>query len=176
MSSAARPTIFVDKEPVELAKLILTIKSHLNLKTPKEIYIPYSVAKTGKNSVKGVLRLLTKIGLKATLPPELMFLNAFYRTQTLSGEKLATTSFVDPMPDETVFTRLPEMIMYYLTRWSHQNLITTFDDKLEHDLTIEDQFKNSPQDLLDAIHRDATSPFVEMTKSEIQYHEQNARF
>ena len=31
---------FVDPEPVDLAQLILTIKSYMNLKTPREIYIP----------------------------------------------------------------------------------------------------------------------------------------
>jgi nucleoside-diphosphate-sugar epimerase len=154
---------FVDKNPVELARLILTIKSHLVLKSPREIYIPYPLARTGKNSIRVILRLLTKIGLKASLPPELMFLNAFYRTQTLSSERLQASSFIDPMPNETVFTRLPEMIIYYLNRWSHQNLITTFDEKIEAeaDTTIEDQFTSDPQSLLDDIHGNATSPFRE---------------
>ncbi len=158
---------FVDKDPVELSKLILTIRSHLNLSSPKEIYVPYTVARTGKKSVKIVLRLLTKIGLKATLPPELMFLSAFYRTQTLSGKRLEESSFVDPMPDETVFSRLPEMIIYYINRWSHQNLITTYDEKLvEFDKSIEHDFKHNPQALLDAIHREATTPFSGLTKSD----------
>jgi len=122
--------------------------------------VPYSVAATGKNSVRVILRLLTKIGLKASLPPEMMFLGAFYRTQTLSNEKLKSSSFVDPMPDETVHSRLPEMISYYLNRWSHQNLITTFDEKLDFDSSIETDFEQNPQALLDAIHLDATSPFT----------------
>ena len=158
---------FVDQEPVELSRLILTIKSQLNLKSPKEIYVPYAVARTGKKSVRIILRLLTKIGLKATLPPELIFLRSFYQTQTLSGKRLEQSSFVDPMPDETIYTRLPEMINYYLTRWSHQNLITTFDDKLpEFDSSIESDFKNNPQALLDSIHKDATTPFTGFTASE----------
>ncbi len=158
---------FVDQEPVELSKLILTIKSHLNLKSPRKIYVPYTIARTGKKSVKVILRLLTKIGLKASLPPELMFLSAFYRTQTLSGKRLEESSFVDPMPDETVFTRLPEMIIYYLTRWRHQNLISTFDRKLvQLDTSIENDFKNDPQALLESIHRDATTPFAGFTESD----------
>jgi len=157
---------FVDREPVELADLILKIKSDLMLKSPRELYVPYSIASTGKKSVKVILRMLTKIGLKATLPPELMFLNAFYRTQTLSGKKLEESSFIDPMPNETVYSRLPEMLMYYLTRWSQQNLITTFDEKLKFDSSIKDDFKNNPQALLDAIHQDATAPFAELEHSQ----------
>lgn len=158
---------FVDRDPVELSKLILTIKSLLNLSSPKKIYVPYSVARTGKKSVSVILRLLTKIGLKATFPPELMFLRAFYSTQTLSGKRLEESSFVDPMPDETVFTRLPEMITYYLTRWRHQNLISTFDQKLvQFDTSVESDFKHNPQALLDAIHQDSTSPFTGFTESE----------
>jgi hypothetical protein len=158
---------FVDRDPVELSKLILTIKSLLNLSSPKKIYVPYSVARTGKKSVSVILRLLTKIGLKAAFPPELMFLRAFYSTQTLSGKHLEESSFVDPMPDETVFTRLPEMITYYLTRWRHQNLISTFDQKLvQFDTSVESDFKHNPQALLDAIHQDSTSPFAGFTESD----------
>lgn len=158
---------FVDREPVELCKLILTIKSMLNLKSPREIYIPYSIAKMGKKSVRIILRLLTKIGLRATLPPELMFLKSFYQTQTLSSKRLEESSFVDPMPDETIFTRLPEMINYYLTRWSSQNLISTFTEKLlEFDSSIESDFKYNPEALLDSIHKDSTAPFKGFTVSE----------
>ncbi len=158
---------FVDSEPVELSRLILTIKSHLNLKNPKEIYVPYTVARTGKKSVRVILRLLTKIGLRATLPPELIFLRSFYQTQTLSGKRLEESSFLDPMPDETIFTRLPEMTNYYLTRWSNQNLISSSAEKLlEFDTSIESDFKYNPEALLDSIHKDATAPFTGFTASE----------
>lgn len=152
---------FVDPEPVELAHLILTIKTALKLSSPRKIYVPYSVASTAKRSVRIILRMLTKVGLKASLPPELMFLGAFYRTQTLSCARLQASSFVDPRPDETVFTRLPEMIAYYLNRWSYQNLITTFDEKLDFDRSIRNDFMNNPTALLESIHRDATSPFFQ---------------
>ena len=158
---------FVDREPVELSRLILTIKKRLNLKNPKEIYVPYAVARTGKKSVRIILRLLTKIGLRATLPPELIFLRSFYQTQTLSGKRLEESSFVDPMPDETIFTRLPEMINYYLTRWRSQNLIAASAEKLlEFDTSIESDFKYNPEALLDSIHKDATAPFTGFTASE----------
>ncbi len=150
---------FVDREPVELAHLIMTIRSHLQLKSPRNICIPYSMARTGKKSIQVILRLLTKIGLKASLPPELMFLGAFYRTQTLSCEKLQNSSFEDPMPDETVYTRLAEMIPYYLTRWTHQNLITTFDEKIEFDEQIRQDFMHNPAALIESIHQDSTGPF-----------------
>ncbi len=152
---------FVDPEPVELDRLILAIKSHLKLSSPRKIYVPYSVASTGKRSVRIILRMLTKIGLKASLPPELMFLGAFYRTQTLSCARLHASSFVDPRPDETIFSRLPEMISYYLNRWSYQNLITTFDEKLDFDMSIRNDFLNNPTALLESIHHDATSPFIQ---------------
>lgn len=151
---------FVDRDPVDLGELILSIKSHLQLKSPKEIYVPYVIARTGKKTVRILLRLLTKIGLKASLPPELMFLGAFYRTQTLSSKRLEASSFVDPMPEETVYTRLPEMLSYYLKRWSHQNLITTFDEKFDSDNRIEMDFEQNPQALVDAIHQDSTTPFA----------------
>jgi len=154
---------FVDRDPVELGELILSIKSYLQLKSPRKIYVPYSVAHTGRKTVGIILRILTKIGLKATLPPELMFLGAFYRTQALSCERLDTSSFVDPMPDENVHSRLPEMIEYYLTRWSHQNLITTFDEKLDFDNSIGNDFKENPQALLESIHLDAASPFEKIS-------------
>lgn len=151
---------FVDPEPVELGDLILTIKTHLHVKSPRKVYVPYSVARTGSNTVRIMLRLLRKVGLQASLPPELMFLGAFYRTQTLSNELLRNSSFVDPMPEETVYSRLPEMIYYYLTRWSHQNLITTFDEELKIDVSIKNDFKLNPQKLLESIHLDAATPFL----------------
>ncbi|MBE0583383.1 MAG: NAD-dependent epimerase/dehydratase family protein [Desulfofustis sp.] len=150
---------FVDPQPVELADLILTVRNHLHLKRPKRIFVPYSLARTGKSSVRVVLRLLTRLGMKASLPPELMFLGAFYRTQTLSCNRLAASSFVDPFPDETVYTRLPVILRYYLQRWSQQNLITSFDDRFHFDNTVRHDFKHNPQALLDAIHGDATAPF-----------------
>ena len=137
----------------------MTIKGFLQLKSPRNVYVPYPVARTGKKSIQVILRMLTKVGLKANLPPELMFLGAFYRTQTISSEKLDNSSFVDPMPNETVYTRLADMIPYYLTCWSRQNLITTFEEKVDFDGQIHEEFKNNPTALLKSIQRDATTPF-----------------
>ncbi len=153
---------FVDKEPVELSNLILTIKSYLQLSTPRNIYIPYALASIGKKGLSILLRALRKFGLKATLPPELMFLDSFYKTQTLASRRVEASSFVDPMPDETIFTRLPDLVVYYLTRWSHQNLITTYDEVLTDTLNIDENFQKNPLELLESIHGKSTSPFHDM--------------
>ncbi|MCP3931564.1 MAG: epimerase, partial [Bacteroidetes bacterium] len=153
---------FVDRDPVELSKLILSIKSYLELKSPKEIYIPYSVASSGIKILSVILKGLRKFGLKAEMPPELMFLEDFYRTQTLATQRLQESSFIDPRPNETIFSSLPDLIIYYLTRWSHQNLITTYNENISKNLNIDEDFKNRPQELLDSIHGNQTHPFKDL--------------
>ncbi|MGW8194918.1 MAG: NAD-dependent epimerase/dehydratase family protein [Desulforhopalus sp.] len=153
---------FVDKNPVDLASLILTIKSYLNLSQPKEIYVPYWMANFGKKGLDVLLRALRKVGLKATLPPELMFLDSFYKPQTLSSQRLRASSFVDPMPEETIFTRLPDLVIYYLTRWSHENLISTFKDSLELEKSIDQTFMENPKALLDTVHSKGLRPFADL--------------
>ncbi len=153
---------FVDRDPVELSKLILSIKSYLELKSPKEIYIPYSFASSGIKILSVILKGLRKLGLKAELPPELMFLKDFYRTQTLATLRLQESSFIDPRPNETIFTSIPDLIIYYLTRWSHQNLITTYNENITKNLNIDEDFKNRPQELLDSIHGNQTHPFKDL--------------
>lgn len=156
---------FVDKNPVDLATLILTIKSYLQLSLPKEIYIPYWLASSGKKGMDTLLRVFRRIGLKATLPPELMFLDSFYKPQTLSINKLKASSFVDPMPEETIFTRLPELVIYYLTRWSLENLISTYDDCLGKDQSVAKTFATNPEFLLDTVHSRGIGPFPSMKKN-----------
>ncbi|MBW1635955.1 MAG: NAD-dependent epimerase/dehydratase family protein [Deltaproteobacteria bacterium] len=153
---------FVDRNPVDLANLILTIKSYLQLSSPREIYVPYLIANMGKKGLIFLLRFLRKFGLKADLPPELMFLNSFYKSQTLSAKRLQESSFIDPMPEETIFTRLPDLIAYYLTRWSHQNLITTYNESLDFDGSVRDDFKHNPAKLLKSVHKRSVAPFPEM--------------
>lgn len=87
-----------------------------------------------------------------------MFLESFYKTQTLSSEKLRNSSFVDPMPEETVYTKLPELVIYYLTRWTHQNLISTYNEVIPHPNSMASDFEQSPQELLETIHADSTTP------------------
>lgn len=153
---------FVDKNPVNLAELILTVKSYLALKTPREVFVPYSFAKMGRNSISLILKGLTKIGLNAQLPPEIMFLKQFYKTQTLSSEKLAQSSFVDPFPDETIFTMLPSLVRYYLDRWTHQNILSTYKEEIIVPCLKDMILFEDPIELLETIHADSTKPFAEL--------------
>ncbi len=164
---------FVDPEPVELAKVILTIKKYMNLKTPREIYIPYRVAKTGNDFMNWVIKLFNRIGYKAHVPAEMIFLENFYKTQTLSCDKLKNSSFVDPNPEATIFTELPSLIEYYLARWEHLNLFSSFSSK-DFNISHPDQIKtgpeveqatafmNSPRKLLDSTHKDGIAPLQEI--------------
>lgn len=154
---------FVDKNPVNLANLILTIRSYLELKYPREIYIPYSIAILGKKILELLLKGLSRIGIHGGLPAELMFFENFYKTQTLSADKLLRSSFIDPYPEETVYTKLPELVIYYLNRWSHENLISTFNETVIHSNSMSNNFEQSPDKLLETIHQDSTTPFTELT-------------
>ncbi|MBW2484679.1 MAG: NAD-dependent epimerase/dehydratase family protein [Deltaproteobacteria bacterium] len=164
---------FVDPEPVELAKVILTIKSYMNLKTPREIYIPYQVAKTGNEFMNWVIKLFNRIGYKAHVPAEMIFLENFYKTQTLSCEKLKNSSFIDPNPQATIFTELPSLIKYYLARWEHLNLFSSFSSKnfsithpelkkVDPAKELAEVFMHSPRKLLDSIHKDGIAPLDEI--------------
>ncbi|OGR07280.1 MAG: epimerase [Deltaproteobacteria bacterium RIFOXYD12_FULL_50_9] len=148
---------FVDPTPVELALLILTIKSYLELKVPKEIYLPYPLAHLGKSSVQFLIQALNRIGIEARMPAELMFMQQFYHNQSLSSAKLAQSSFTDPKPQTTIFTELPDLIEYYLTRWEQLNLIRFNPDFFDPRKRAE-EFLNSPQALLDAIHQGLVDP------------------
>lgn len=151
---------FVDKYAVELADLIMTIKSYLQLRYPKEIYVPYPVANIGKKGMALLLRILRRFGLKTQLPSELIFLSQFYITQTLNSDRLQQSSFNDPFPDETIYSRLPEMIIYYLTRWSHENLISTYNEEVKIDHEFAKTFTQNPEKLLNDIHRGKNIRFI----------------
>jgi len=153
---------FVDRDSVEMADLILSIRSYLELKRPREIYVPYSVVRFGKFFLERLASILNWFGISVRLPPELIFMENFYKSQTLSTQKLRDSSFVDPFPDETVYTVLPKLVVYYLSRWGHLNLITTFNEEFLGIFELEDDFINQPRDLLTSIHEDSVSPFPEM--------------
>jgi len=164
---------FVDPEPVELAKLILTIKAQMKLKTPREIYIPYRVAKAGNNFMNWVIKLFNRLGYRAHVPAEMIFLENFYKTQTLSCEKLKNSGFVDPDPQATIFTELPALIEYYIARWEHLNLFSSFSSKafdLQHSMQkksspaeeVAEIFMNSPEKLLDTIHNEGIGPLKDI--------------
>ena len=164
---------FVDPEPVDLAQLILTIKAYMNLKTPREIYIPYRLAKAGNNFMNLVIKLFNRIGYKVHVPAEMIFLENFYKTQTLSCEKLKNSSFVDPNPEATIFTELPFLIKYYIARWEHLNMFSSFSSKKfssthgtnkmpDPASQIAETFINSPSKLLDTVHKKGIGPLKEI--------------
>ena len=110
-----------------------------------------------------VIKILVRFGVKALVPPELLFLENFYQTQTLSSEKLQQSSFVSPNSAATVFTELPSLIDYYLSRWEHLNLFTTYENKdfvCPHNKS--EAFLNSPKDLLMNTHKDGIAPLSEV--------------
>jgi hypothetical protein len=96
------------------------------------------------------------------MPQELMFLDSFYKPQTLSSQRLEASSFVDPLANETIFTRLPDLVTYYLTRWSHQNLISTFKECVNVENQLEEDFEKDPRALLDQFHARGLGPFADM--------------
>ena len=145
---------FVDREAVELTRLIRTIRSYLGVKTPREIFVPYPLARFGKKSIKLLIRLLSRIGVAARMPAELMFLENFFKTQTLSSEKLRSSSYPDPDADITIFTYLPDIIEYYLTRWERLNLITSFNIDFFDPKKRAEEFLRTPEELLEKMHQE----------------------
>ncbi|HEB68809.1 MAG TPA: SDR family oxidoreductase [Desulfobulbus sp.] len=144
---------FADPEPVDLSHLILTIKALLDLKTPRKVYLPLPIARTGKNMISWFIGKLNRIGIEARMPGELMFLESFYKSQTLSTKKLLQSSYQDPQPEATIYSELPALIEYYLTRWEHLNLITTFNTEFYSPKNNLDDFKTDPAKLLAAVHK-----------------------
>ena len=150
---------FVDPEPVELSRIILTIKQYLGLKIPKEIYLPYPLAKFGRQVLERVVKAFRRIGIEARMPGELMFLENFYETQTLSAEKLLNSSYQDPSREVTVYNMLPEMIEYYLTRWEHLNLISSFNPDFFDPKKSGETFLNDPAVLMENMEKESLEPF-----------------
>jgi len=145
----------------------------MKLKTPREIYIPYRVAKSGNNFMSSVIKLFNRLGYKANMPAEMIFLESFYKTQTLSCKKLQNSSFVDPDPQSTVFTELSSMIEYYIVRWDHLNLFSSFSNKdfnsphtrqkpADPSEKLAEIFMKAPQELLDTIQKDGIGPLKEI--------------
>ncbi|MCI5210702.1 MAG: epimerase, partial [Candidatus Electrothrix sp. ATG2] len=155
---------FVDKEPVEFDDLILTIRAYLELNKPREVYIPYPFVRMGKFFLERLTHFLSWFGIGVRLPPEYMFLKDFYLSQVLSVEKLEQSSFVDPAPEENIYTRLPSLVVYYLTRWGHLNLITRYKNEFFTD-TLEEDFLSHPETLLKNVHADSITPFAELQES-----------
>lgn len=151
---------FADPEPVALGRLILTVKALMNLKTPHALYLPLVLAKVGKGFIHWLITKLSRIGIEARMPGEIQFLESFYETQTLNVKKIQNSSFRDVSPEETVFSFLPKLIEYYITRWENLNLIHTFNkefyDSEKHRI---DEFRATPADLLEKIHSEEDRSF-----------------
>ncbi|MDW7771833.1 MAG: NAD-dependent epimerase/dehydratase family protein [Desulfobulbaceae bacterium] len=152
---------FVDHNPVQLSHLILTIKSYLELSIPKEVYISYPLARIGINFLRYFLKGLNRMGIEARLPAEMMFMENFYQTQTLSTEKMIRSSYGNPDQEVTVFTELPSIIEYYITRWESLNLFSSYNPDFYDPQHQVDRFAENPEKLLDAIHRRQIDPFAD---------------
>jgi len=104
----------------------LTIKCYLELSVPKKIFLPYRLAKFGRQILGILVKALSRIGVEARMPGELMFLEDFYKTQTLSAARLLNSSYRDPaLEPVAVYSKLPDMIEYYMGRWEPLNLISS---------------------------------------------------
>lgn len=155
---------FADPAPVELCQLILTIRNYLMLKRPRKIYIPLPVAHFGLKMMRNIIKLLVNFGIEARLPPEIMFVEHFYQTQTLSIEKLKNSSFVDHRPEVDIFSKIPDLIQYYVTRWEQLNLIPLINKCFFDPEKITEDFQDSPNKLLDSILNEKIKPFSEFEK------------
>lgn len=143
---------FVDPKPVELTQLIFSIKSHLGVKTPRKIFVPYWLARIGKACIRWIVKKMNGIGIEARIPAELMFIENFYESQTLSSKNLKDSSYKDPSPKVTIFTELPTMIEYYITRWKHLNLLSIPGNEQKSHQNRILEFQHSPTTLLDYLH------------------------
>ena len=145
---------FADPEPVELAALILRIKTLMGLVTPKAIYVPLSLAKMGKYMVSWLIEKLSRIGIEAKMPGEIQFLEQFYVSQTMAVHKIERSTFKDPAPYETVLSLLPALIEYYVARWEKLNLLHTFNTEFYSSEEIQvERFRTDPEGLLGETHQ-----------------------
>jgi GlcNAc-P-P-Und epimerase len=155
---------FVDPKPVELGKLIIKIRNYLMMKSPREIYIPLPVARIGIKVMRVIIKIMIKMGIDARLPPEIMFIDSFYQTQTLSVKKLQESSFTDPYPERNIFVLIPDLIQYYVTRWEQLNLIPPINKCFFDPEKLAEDFLDEPQKLLDSIVSKKIEPFTEFKK------------
>ncbi len=160
---------FVDTEPVELATLIQTLRARLQVKRPYNVFLPYKGVRLGKFFVEKLASLLLWLGVTVKLPPEMIFLENFYKTQTLSNKKLRDSSFVDPFPGETVYSFLPELVDHYLTTWKELNMLSADDDECFGYEDLELDFLSFPQYLLDTMHKDSIAPFFDVLEEDHSY-------
>lgn len=155
---------YADPTPVELSKIILTVRNYLMLKRPREIFIPLSLALTGIKTMLIATKIMMKFGIEARLPQEIMFIENFYKSQTLSVQKIQDSSFTDSYPDVDVFSLIPDLIQYYVTRWEQLNLIPLINKCFFDPEKLAQDFLDTPQELLTAIHENEIKPFTQFNK------------
>ncbi|MEA2113761.1 MAG: NAD-dependent epimerase/dehydratase family protein [Thermodesulfobacteriota bacterium] len=155
---------FADSTPVELSKIILTIRNYLMLKRPREIFVPLPLALTGIKTMLIATKIMMRFGIEARLPQEIMFIENFYKSQTLSVQKLQDSSFTDPYPNVDVFSLIPDMIQYYVTRWEQLNLIPLINKCFFDPEKLSEDFLDTPQELLASIHENELKPFTQFKK------------
>lgn len=151
----------VDPEPVVLSDLILAVKKFLKVPKPRKIYIPYSSALVARGMMSRLLGLLRTVGVASRMPAEMMFLERFYQTQTLSSENLRKSSFLDPYPDSTIFKELPDILRYYIDRWHHLNLLSAKRSVKTDSDTLSRLFVSQPEKLMEEIHRQGMNSAID---------------
>jgi GlcNAc-P-P-Und epimerase len=143
---------FVDASPVELSQLILALKMFMELDRPRELYIPYRLAKFGQSCLEVLLRRLRRLGIDARMPAELLFLRQFYESQVLSVDKLRKSTYGDRLSERTIFTELPDIIDYYTTRWQNFNLMAPLKSGQPARPQTTTDFLDHPEELIAGLH------------------------
>ncbi len=144
---------FVDSVSIEFTGLILKTRDHLQLKRPYALHMPLPVANCGLRFIDRIKNLMAKIGVETRMPPELMFLENLYISQTLGLDKLRASGFQDPFPEKNLMTELPEVISYYIERWRELNLISGYGNAPKSEGRMQaEAFESAPEKLIDDIH------------------------
>ena len=104
--------------------------------------------------------MVSRVGIEARMPAEIMFLENFYKTQRLSACKLQGSSFADPEPEANIFSKLTDLIEYYVSRWEKLNLIRPFNSECPDHQKESDEFLQSPLEILQSVHAEADATFL----------------
>jgi len=100
----------------------------------------------------------------AEMVAEIMFIESFYQSQTLSVQKLKESSYTDPYPERDIFALIPDLIQYYVTRWEQMNLIPPINKCFFDPEKLADDFLAEPQRLLSSILDKKIDPFSNFEK------------
>jgi nucleoside-diphosphate-sugar epimerase len=161
---------FVDRDGVELSSLIMTIRNYLGLRRPHEMHLPLRAARVFLYIVDNLQKIIAKVGVETTMPPELAFLENLYENQTLNTSILAESSFKDPFENETLLSYLPTIIEYYLKRWRQLGLLQSANHTLTDNYKKHiEHFAIDPAQLVEDIHSGTFTPyesFEDLSKGE----------